>query len=402
MTEQHQDHSYKQLYNPHVNLILFGCYIFLVRMESTKENMVRTRFVKKYFTSCCNRIKTRCKGKVTVPESAEELFGCSTEQLAQIIEAQFHHYSTPDRNMTWAYYGDWHIDHIEPVNTFKNLDQLTEQMECFHFFNVRPLWASENIRGSKRRLEYPAKPASKLPKNDEHQDRSIMQRSKEKRLANLKNWESIPISNLRWSHDQISLLRQKIDEGQAGESDKILLRKLLWADVVGPEAAMDFIEWEKNHRNQTSYVFLSTFIGLAGKPSAIHCREGWNMNGRYLETCNLRAPLTTVLNDLLRILGLTDMRTIQDLRVPKTKVDEAANYIQGLKKDGQLHVKICATEVLTVNQVFSKLLHWGNFRDATKPKNSPNRSYKFIWDTIAGVPIVDLVSHRITHEEDDE
>ncbi len=70
--------------------------------------------------------------------SAIELVGCTPEQLIAHLQAQFRH------GMTWENYGDWHIDHIRPCNSF-DLQDAEEQKACFHFTNLQPLWGRENI-----------------------------------------------------------------------------------------------------------------------------------------------------------------------------------------------------------------------------------------------------------------
>ena len=51
--------------------------------------------------------------------------------------------------MTRKNHGKWHIDHIKPCASF-NLTKPSEQRECFHYTNLQPLWASENLaKGSK-------------------------------------------------------------------------------------------------------------------------------------------------------------------------------------------------------------------------------------------------------------
>jgi len=67
------------------------------------------------------------------------LIGCSIAQLRAHLEAQF------TRGMTWENYGDWHIDHIKPCASF-DLSNEQQQRECFHFTNLQPLWAQENMR----------------------------------------------------------------------------------------------------------------------------------------------------------------------------------------------------------------------------------------------------------------
>ena len=46
--------------------------------------------------------------------------------------------------MTWENHGEWHIDHIKPCASFNLLNE-DEQKKCFHYTNLQPLWASENL-----------------------------------------------------------------------------------------------------------------------------------------------------------------------------------------------------------------------------------------------------------------
>jgi len=70
--------------------------------------------------------------------SVLKLIGCSVEQLIIHLEAQF------QEGMSWDNYGDWHIDHIRPCNSF-DLEDPREQEACFHFTNLQPLWGRDNI-----------------------------------------------------------------------------------------------------------------------------------------------------------------------------------------------------------------------------------------------------------------
>ena len=72
-----------------------------------------------------------------------ELTGCSLEDLTKHLESKF------TEGMTWENYGKWHIDHIRPCASF-NLEDLEEQKRCFHWTNLQPLWARDNIvKGSR-------------------------------------------------------------------------------------------------------------------------------------------------------------------------------------------------------------------------------------------------------------
>ena len=81
-----------------------------------------------------------------------ELLGCSIEQLKKHLESQF------QSGMTWSNWGtgfngkgmkEWHIDHIKPCISF-DLCKTKEQLKCFHYTNLQPLWAKENLsKGNK-------------------------------------------------------------------------------------------------------------------------------------------------------------------------------------------------------------------------------------------------------------
>ena len=67
-----------------------------------------------------------------------DLLGCSVSFLKDYLEAKF------KDGMTWNNHGEWHIDHIKPCASF-NLLQEEEQKKCFHYTNLQPLWAAENL-----------------------------------------------------------------------------------------------------------------------------------------------------------------------------------------------------------------------------------------------------------------
>lgn len=80
----------------------------------------------------------------TKTKSALELVGCSIKQLKQHPESQF------KPGMSWDNYGfyGWHIDHIKSCCTF-DLSKPEEQLKCFNYKNLRPLWAIENLSRSR-------------------------------------------------------------------------------------------------------------------------------------------------------------------------------------------------------------------------------------------------------------
>jgi hypothetical protein len=73
-------------------------------------------------------------------EKTINLLGCSIDELKIHLEKQF------KDGMSWSNYGfyGWHIDHIKPCVTF-DLSNPEEQKICFHYTNLQPLWAKENL-----------------------------------------------------------------------------------------------------------------------------------------------------------------------------------------------------------------------------------------------------------------
>ena len=71
------------------------------------------------------------------------LTGCASwNELKIYLESKF------SNGMTWENMGEWHIDHIKPCYSFDLTDE-KQQMECFHFTNLQPLWAKDNLSKNK-------------------------------------------------------------------------------------------------------------------------------------------------------------------------------------------------------------------------------------------------------------
>lgn len=96
------------------------------------------------------RLKLRCRKRIWAAfkeggyskrSTSFDLIGCDINKLMRHIESQF----KPD--MSWDNYGQWHVDHIIPLASAKNEDDV--QRLC-HYTNLQPLWAEENIRKGAR------------------------------------------------------------------------------------------------------------------------------------------------------------------------------------------------------------------------------------------------------------
>jgi hypothetical protein len=72
-----------------------------------------------------------------------ELVGCTIDELKQHLESKF------KKGMSWNNYGKWHVDHVVPVDFF-DLTKIEEQKKCFHYLNLQPLLARDNLRKRNR------------------------------------------------------------------------------------------------------------------------------------------------------------------------------------------------------------------------------------------------------------
>jgi hypothetical protein len=70
-----------------------------------------------------------------------EYVGCTVAFLYSYLESLF----LP--GMTWENKSEWHIDHIRPCASF-DLTDPEQQKQCFHYTNLQPLWAEDNLRKS--------------------------------------------------------------------------------------------------------------------------------------------------------------------------------------------------------------------------------------------------------------
>lgn len=74
---------------------------------------------------------------------AVDQLGCSLSFLKKHIEDQF------VEGMSWENHGKWHLDHKRPIASFLSQGTSDELKECFHYTNLQPLWASDNISKGK-------------------------------------------------------------------------------------------------------------------------------------------------------------------------------------------------------------------------------------------------------------
>ena len=121
------------------------------KSESKQKNNKRT--IEKYYNdikfkitcSLRNRVNKALNCKTKKTYKTKELLGCDIEELKLHLERKF------KEGMTWENHAKkgWHIDHIIPCASF-DLTDPEQQKKCFHYTNLQPLWAKENMsKGAK-------------------------------------------------------------------------------------------------------------------------------------------------------------------------------------------------------------------------------------------------------------
>ena len=84
-------------------------------------------------------LKNNKKGMASKSKKTKKLLGCTVEELWLHLESKF------KPGMTRENHGQWHIDHVIPCVAF-DLTKPEEQAKCFHYTNLQPLWAVDNLK----------------------------------------------------------------------------------------------------------------------------------------------------------------------------------------------------------------------------------------------------------------
>ena len=100
-------------------------------------NYPREQEIKKLFIDMNDKLATEDE-LLVIYNKFYNYLGCSKEEFILYFQAKF------KERMKWENHGEWHIDHIKPCASFNLLNE-DEQKKCFHYTNLQPLWASENL-----------------------------------------------------------------------------------------------------------------------------------------------------------------------------------------------------------------------------------------------------------------
>ena len=104
------------------------------RITMTPKRRIRARIGSQIYFA----LKTRSASKER--KKTFDILGYSLNDLMAHIERQFH------SGMSWDNMGEWHLDHITPLSSFKFTCIDDEFRAAWALTNLRPLWSLDNIK----------------------------------------------------------------------------------------------------------------------------------------------------------------------------------------------------------------------------------------------------------------
>jgi hypothetical protein len=135
----------------HLHLKCRQCCIESKQIRKDKEKKQRKQYRKRNKRTDKKSFSQKLRKKVAKrikealrnnPKSTTtmKLLGCSILEFTKYMEAKF------QPGMAWDNHGidGWHMDHIRPCASF-DLTDPEQQKQCFHYTNLQPLWAEDNL-----------------------------------------------------------------------------------------------------------------------------------------------------------------------------------------------------------------------------------------------------------------
>jgi len=114
-------------------------------IETSRKYQNNRRKTDPLFKLSCNirrRTRKAFKSKgLAKKNTTRDMLGCTFDFMQDHLVKQF------TKGMTLENYGEWHIDHIKPLVSAENEQEL---IKLAHYTNLQPLWAEDNFKkGSK-------------------------------------------------------------------------------------------------------------------------------------------------------------------------------------------------------------------------------------------------------------
>lgn len=120
------------------------------RRETVRKWKAKKRLEDPFFfvkENCRTRISAHLRATgLRKKNKSLTMIGCSPHQLKLHLASLF------TEGMSWDNYGKWHVDHIIPISSATNVEQLEK---LCHWTNLQPLWAGENSAKGDRLIQRP-------------------------------------------------------------------------------------------------------------------------------------------------------------------------------------------------------------------------------------------------------
>ena len=131
----------KNYYQNNKEKIIFNVILYQKKNNSWMKKYNSDPIFKMNHNIRCRIREFLSLNKFTKKNKTKNIIGCSQFELRIFLEKKFTY------GMNWENYGEWHIDHIIPLSSAKNEEEI---YKLCHHTNLQPLWAKDNLKkGSK-------------------------------------------------------------------------------------------------------------------------------------------------------------------------------------------------------------------------------------------------------------
>lgn len=116
--------------------------LIVEKRREYKKNWRRKKRKTDVLWTLIENMRTRIRNVLARNEKSSttiELLGCTKEEFKKYFESKF------TKGMSWDKLHLIHIDHIKPCASF-DLSDPEQQKICFHYTNLQPLWAIDNLK----------------------------------------------------------------------------------------------------------------------------------------------------------------------------------------------------------------------------------------------------------------
>ena len=135
--KEHVSQTHKEYYRKNKDKLIEQARIY-------SQNRRQKDPIYKLIKNLRKRLNFAIKNNSKVGSAIRDL-GCPIAKFKIQLQLKFHRNPRDNHEyMTWDNYGEWHIDHIKPLNLFNLADPIQLKEAC-NYINLQPLWAKDNI-----------------------------------------------------------------------------------------------------------------------------------------------------------------------------------------------------------------------------------------------------------------